>query len=45
MFPYLALAENKPWQPGPYAGVELKILHKNEETGGVVVLRKKCSFW
>lgn len=40
MFPYLALAEDKPWQPGPYAGVELKILHRNEETGGVVVLRK-----
>ena len=40
MFPHLALAEDKPWQPGPYAGVELKILHKNEQTGGVVVLRK-----
>lgn len=40
MFPYVALAEDKPWQPGPYAGVELKILHKNEATGGVVVLRK-----
>ena len=40
MFPTIALAEDKPWQPGPYAGVELKILHKNEATGGVVVLRK-----
>ena len=40
MFPYIALAADKPWQPGPYEGVELKILHKNEETGGVVVLRK-----
>lgn len=40
MFPYTALAEDKPWQPGPYAGVELKILHRNEATGGVVVLRK-----
>lgn len=40
MFPYIALAEDKPWQPGPYDGVELKILHKNPETGGVVVLRK-----
>ena len=40
MFPYVALAEDKPWQPGPYPGVELKILHKNEATGGVVVLRK-----
>ena len=37
MFPYVALAENKPWQPGPYAGVELKILHKNETTGGSTV--------
>lgn len=40
MFPYIALAEDKPWQPGPYEGVELKILHKNEATGGLVVLRK-----
>ena len=40
MFSYIALAEDKPWQPGPYAGVELKILHKNDATGGVVVLRK-----
>lgn len=40
MFQYIALAEDKSWQPGPYAGVELKILHKNEATGGVVVLRK-----
>jgi quercetin dioxygenase-like cupin family protein len=40
MFPYVALAADKPWQPGPYAGVELKVLHKNEATGGVVVLRK-----
>ena len=40
MFPYIALAEDKPWQPGPYPGVELKILHRNEKTGGLVVLRK-----
>ena len=40
MFPYSTLADDKPWQPGPYPGVELKILHKNESTGGVVVLRK-----
>lgn len=40
MFPYTALAEQKNWQPGPYPGVELKILHKNEQTGGVTVLRK-----
>ncbi|WP_221305414.1 cupin domain-containing protein [Prosthecobacter dejongeii] len=40
MFQYIALANEKHWQPGPYAGVELKILHKNDTTGGVVVLRK-----
>jgi quercetin dioxygenase-like cupin family protein len=40
MFPFTTIAEDKSWQPGPYAGVELKILHKNEQTGGVVVLRK-----
>lgn len=40
MFPYIALQEDKLWQPGPYEGVELKVLHKNEKTGGVVVLRK-----
>jgi quercetin dioxygenase-like cupin family protein len=40
MFQYIALAIDKPWQPGPYEGVELKVLHKNETTGGVVVLRK-----
>jgi len=40
MFQYVALAKDKQWQPGPYAGVELMILHKNEATGGVTVLRK-----
>jgi quercetin dioxygenase-like cupin family protein len=40
MFPYTALAEKKAWQPGPYPGVELLVLHKNEQTGGVTVLRK-----
>lgn len=40
MFPYLASAKDKQWQPGPYPGVELMMLHKNEATGGVVVLRK-----
>ncbi len=40
MFPYTALAKDKPWMPGPYAGVELCVLHKNEATGGVTVLRK-----
>ena len=40
MFPYVALAKDKTWQAGPYSGVELMILHKNEQTGGVTVLRK-----
>ena len=40
MFPYVALTRDKTWQPGPYAGVELMVLHQHERTGGVVVLRK-----
>ena len=40
MFPYTTLASDKQWQPGPYEGVELLVLHKNEFTGGVTVLRK-----
>ena len=40
MFPHVALTKDKIWQPGPYAGVELMVLHKNEITGGIVVLRK-----
>jgi len=40
MFPYVTLAKDKSWQPGPYDGVELLVLHKNEMTGGVTILRK-----
>src|SRR3989449_10076007 len=40
MFQYVALAKDKSWQPGPYPGVELLVLHKNDATGGVAVLRK-----
>ena len=40
MFPYVALAKDNAWQPGPYEGVELMILHKHETTAGLVVLRK-----
>jgi quercetin dioxygenase-like cupin family protein len=40
MFQYTALARDKQWVPGPYPGVELMILHKNDATGGVTVLRK-----
>jgi hypothetical protein len=40
MFQDIAQADDKPWQPGPYDGVELKVLHKDEATGAVTVLRK-----
>ena len=40
MFPYVAFSKNNTWQPGPYPGVELLVLHKNEATGGVTLLRK-----
>ena len=40
MYQYLAQAQELPWQAGPYPGVELKILHRHETTGGLVVLRK-----
>ena len=40
MFPYVTLTKDKSWQSGPYPGVELMLLHKNDQTGGVTVLRK-----
>jgi quercetin dioxygenase-like cupin family protein len=40
MFPYTALAKEKQWQPGPYDGVELLVLRKDDVTSGVTVLRK-----
>ncbi len=40
MFQYMTLAKDKHWQPGPYPGVELLVLHRNDATGGVTVLRK-----
>jgi quercetin dioxygenase-like cupin family protein len=40
MFPYVTLAKDKEWQPGPYPGVDLLILHKNEQTGGISILRR-----
>lgn len=40
MFPSVILAKDKTWQPGPYDGVELMVLHRHEATGGVTVLRK-----
>ncbi|MBI1840127.1 MAG: cupin domain-containing protein [Verrucomicrobia bacterium] len=40
MFPYTVASSTLPWQPGPYPGVDLQILHKNSATGGVTVLRR-----
>ena len=40
MFPYIAVAKDKSWQTGPYGGVELLVLHNNDSTGGLTVLRK-----
>ncbi len=40
VFAYIANSGNQPWQAGPYPGVELRVLHRNEATGGVTVLRK-----
>src|SRR5579864_8317601 len=43
MFPYVTLPKDKEWQSGPYPGVDLLILHKNEQTGGVSILRRFLS--
>lgn len=40
MFPHVVLPKTKIWESGPYAGVELMVLHKDPHTGGVTVLRK-----
>lgn len=40
MFPYIKQTDEAPWQPGPYTGVELRVLHRHEATGGLVALRK-----
>ena len=40
MFPYVVSLKDKTWTAGPYPGVELMVLHKNDQTGGVTVLRK-----
>ena len=40
MFPYVSQAGSQPWAPGPYPGVELRILHRNAATGAVTILRK-----
>jgi len=40
MFTYTFSKNDSVWVPGPYEGVELCFLKKNEVTGGAVVLRK-----
>jgi quercetin dioxygenase-like cupin family protein len=40
MYPYITNAKDKQWMPGPYDGVELLVLRKDEATGAVTVLRK-----
>ncbi len=40
MFPHVVNAAEIAWQPGPYPGVELCVLHRHPVTGGVTVLRK-----
>ena len=36
MFQYTSQADEKDWILGPYEGVKLKILHKDEKTGGLL---------
>jgi len=40
MFPVTINEAELDWQAGPYSGVQLKILNRDEATGGVTVLRK-----
>jgi len=40
MFPVTIPPGGGSWVPGPYPGVELLILRRDEATGGVTVLRK-----
>lgn len=40
MFPHVCSSDQVDWKPGPYEGVDLKVLHKNPKTGGVTVLRR-----
>lgn len=40
MYPYITSAVEHPWTTGPYEGVELLMLHKNETSGGMTILRK-----
>jgi quercetin dioxygenase-like cupin family protein len=40
MFSYTTHQSDKAWQSGPYPGVQILVLHKNNATGGVTILRK-----
>lgn len=40
MFPITIPPGSGSWQPGPYPGVELLVLRRDEATGGVTVLRR-----
>ena len=40
MFPVTINEAELDWQAGPYSGVQLKVLNRDEATGGVTVLRK-----
>ncbi len=40
MFPHIVLSEEIDWKPGPYEGVDLKVLYKDESSGAVTVLRR-----
>jgi len=40
MFLYVALVQDRIWQSAPYASVELTVLRRQTDPGGVEVLRK-----
>lgn len=40
MFPITTHAAEGTWQPGPYPGVELLVLRRDDATGGLTVLRR-----
>lgn len=40
MFSTTVPPDSGPWIPGPYPGVELRILRRDDATGGVTVLRR-----
>ncbi|HAV61477.1 MAG TPA: hypothetical protein DCY13_03830 [Verrucomicrobiales bacterium] len=40
MFQETSHIDTTQWMPGPYPGVQLKVLRKDPVTGGVTVLRK-----